>query len=281
MEYLLTNLTLSHMASILQVPSSSQIARDLKRILLPKGIRCPRCTRRYSFKIGSQYWCKKCRYKFTWVASTFLKGTKLPLPVVWVLLQCWVNELSPQDTELTMALSHVTIRRWFRKFQQLIPPELTGLLQGAVEVDESFIGRARFNNQTIVMGAVTRGGALSLRPIPNREQGTTDEFLLKHVDTRSKLYTDAFSSYEHVQNFFGYAHEICNHSQGHFGPTNQIEGVWMCLRRFIRKVYHHIWKEHLPQILKEFQARWNHQTAFTDGYAFLQFCTASVPSQLD
>lgn len=269
------------MPSILHVPPSHQIARDLKRILLPRGIRCPRCSRRYTKKINGRYWCKKCRYKFSWESLTFLKGTKLPLNVIWPLLYCWLNELSLQDTEAMTRLSHVTIRRWYRRFQDIIPATVTQKLSGRVEADEAFLGKERYGNQQIVAGARARGGAIVLRPIPSREYEALDPFLLDNVATTSQLFTDAWTGYEHVGNFFGYAHEICNHSRGHFGPTNSIENVWMCLRRFIRKVYHHIWKEHLPRILKEFQARWNYPEAFTNVLSFLQFCTTSVPTQLD
>ena len=165
-------------------------------------------------------------------------------------------------------LSHTTVRRWFRRFQALIPQEIAAKLAGVVEADEAFIGKERYHNQQIVAGAIKRGGEVVLRPVPTREYDCLDPFLLDHVETTSRLITDAWSGYEHIENFFGYAHEICNHSVGHFGPTSRIENVWMCLRRFIRKVYHHIWKEHLPRLLKEFQARWNHPDAFTDVLSF-------------
>lgn len=78
-------------------------------------------------------------------------------------------------------------------------------------------------------------------------------------------------AYENLTEFFGYGHSVVNHSLGHFGITNQVENLWMRLRRFIRKVYHHVWKEHLPRLLTEFQARVNHAEAFTAPSSFLTF----------
>ena len=48
-----------------------------------------------------------------------------------------------------IALSHVTIRRWFRRFAVLVP-EVKYQLKGTVEMDEAFIGKRRYQNQQIV-----------------------------------------------------------------------------------------------------------------------------------
>jgi hypothetical protein len=172
---------------------------------------------------------------------------------------------------LVTGLSHVTVRRWYRKFNALIP-EQVHKLSGTVEIDEAFIGRRKFNNQTIVIGALERDrNQVVLQCISDLEQGTTDRFILNTVNQYSMIYTDAWGGYQNLAEFFGYGHEWVNHSLGSFGLTNRIENVWMCLRRFIRKIYHHIWKEHLPDILREFQARRSHPEAFTNQLSFLNF----------
>lgn len=168
-------------------------------------------------------------------------------------------------------LSHVTVRRWYRKFNQLIP-ETVAHLSGVVEIDEAFIGRRKFGNQTIIIGALERNrNRLVLRVIPDREQGTTDRFILDTIAPQSMVYTDGHAGYQNLTEFFGYGHEWVNHSIGSFGLTNRIENVWMCLRRLIKKMYHHIWKEHLPNLLREFQARRSYPAAFTNQLSFLSY----------
>jgi transposase-like protein len=168
-------------------------------------------------------------------------------------------------------LSHMTIRRWYRKFNNLIPEQLHKL-QGTVEIDEAFIGRKKFRNQTIVIGALERQrNQIVLKVIPDREQGTTDTFILDTVAPASMVYTDGHAGYQHLPEFFGYGHEWVNHSLGSFGLTNRIENVWMCLRRFIRKVHHHVWAVHLSNVLREFQARRSSPAAFTNQLSFLSF----------
>ena len=259
------------MITLTYLPPEHQIQADIRRIVFPNGIRCPRCLRRYSYKLAGQYFCKSCRYKFSFKTLLPFKGSKLELTQLWLLLHCFVHELSFEDTMHMTELSHVTIRRWFRKFSQLIPEQKLKL-SGAVEMDEAFIGKKRFQNQTIVLGAVERHtGNTILEVATDRETGSLDRFILKHIQEYSMLYTDGYSGYVHITEFFGYGHQSENHSLWELGLTNHAENRWMRLRRFIKKVYHHIWKEHLPRILKEFQARISHPEAFTNQLSFLSY----------
>lgn len=252
-------------------PTEAQIQAHIRQILFPRGIRCPRCQKRYSFKLNEQYYCKPCRFKFSLKAISIFKGSKLSFTQLWQLLDCWLGELSLEDTEHVTKLSHMTVRRWYRKFNALIPEQLLKL-SGTVEIDEAFIGKQRFKNQTIVIGALERDrNTIVLKCIPDREQGTTDTFILETVAPHSMIYTDAWGGYQHITEFFGYGHEWVNHSLGSFGLTNRIENVWMCLRRFIRKVYHHVWATHLPNVLREFQARRSNPAAFTSQLSFLSY----------
>lgn len=259
------------MTSITDLPSESQIVALLRAAAFPGGIRCPKCRRRYHYKVDERYFCKNCRYKFSLKGAMGFKGTKLSWEDLWILLYAWAKQLSPQDTAAVIDLSHVTIRRWFRRFAVLLP-EMKQQLKGTVEMDEAFIGKQRHHNQKIVLGAIERATGNTLLEIgKDREQGTLDRFILKHIQERSLIWTDAWTGYEGLTEFFGYGHEVANHSLGHFGPTNRIENVWMRFRRFIRKVYHHVWKEHLPRILREFQARISNPEAFNSPINFLSY----------
>ncbi|PIR97311.1 MAG: hypothetical protein COT91_02150 [Candidatus Doudnabacteria bacterium CG10_big_fil_rev_8_21_14_0_10_41_10] len=146
------------------------------------------------------------------------------------------------------------------------------MLGGTVEVDEVFIVKKKHDNQTVVLGAIEKtSGRVAVRAVSDRLQGISDRFILDQVQAASLVCTDANPVYEHLSEFFGYGYEVCNHGMGHFRPTDRIENVWMRLRRFIRKIYHHVWKEHLPRLLKEFQARINVPEAFTSPTSFLTY----------
>ncbi len=264
------------MNSITSGRSEAKIQAQLRKKLFRNHLKCPRCHRRYSSMVGDRYFCGKCRLKFSLKSTLVFKGSKLSFSQLWQLLECFLAPLSISQAAFVCSLSQPTVRRWYRKFSSLIPEE-QAMLSGIVEVDEAFIGKKKHGNQQIVIGALERStGRIALKPISDRETGTTDQFLLQAVERYSMVCTDAWSSYQNITEFFGYGHTVCNHSMGYFGPTNRVENVWMRLRRFIRKTVARAWKEHLPRLLKEFQARVNYPAAFRDPISFLSF----VPSQL-
>jgi transposase-like protein len=203
---------------------------------------------------------------------------KLSYEQLWLLLQCWQQKVSFGTTMEITGVSAITVRRWFRRFRAHLVYESPSL-RTFVEVDEAFLGRRRYGNQRIVLGAYERNtGAVVLRAVPNREQETTDRFLLKHIHAGSTIATDSATCYDGIDTFFGFQREVCNHSQFHFGPTNHIESVWSALKRFIRRTYHHYHKYWLPALLREFEARINAPRMFESPLTFLQTCLTVVPS---
>jgi len=270
------SLTLCPMKSIANGLSEAKIQALIRKKVFKHHIRCPKCHRRYSQIINHRYWCGKCRLKFSLKSCLVFKGSKLPFTILWRLLECYLTPISISQTVSMCRLSEPTVRRWHRKFAELLPDEQIQL-QGLVEADEAFIGRRKYNNQTPVIGALERtSGRIVLKPLTSVESGQTDKFLLEHIDTASLIHTDAASHYQNITDFFSYGHVVCNHSIGYFGPTNRIENTWMRLRSFIRKTVARAWKEHLPRLLKEFMARNNHKEWFTSPINFLTL----VPSQL-
>lgn len=264
------------MTSITNGTSEAKIQAQLRAKLFGNRIKCPKCHRRYSSKLGGRYWCGKCRYKFSLKSCFVFKSSKLSFSTLWQLMECWLAKISISQAAFVCNLSETTTRRWYRKLSCLVPEEQT-ILSGVVEVDEAFIGKKKYLNQTVVVGGIERGsGKIALRAIKGRDQGETDRFILDTIPKDSFIHTDSWTGYWHLTEFYGYGHEMVNHSLGSFGPTNQIENVWMRLRRFIRKTVTRAWKEHLPRLLREFQARVNYPSAFINPINFLSF----VPNQL-
>lgn len=95
-------------------------------------------------------------------------------------------------------------------------------LSGVVEVDESFFGKQRYGNQTIVVGAIERDTRrVRLRIVEDRAQDTLELFLTQCVSRSSHLTTDAHAGYADLE-FYGYSHERCNQEQ----PENALtDGV--------------------------------------------------------
>ena len=240
---------------------------------------CPRCGSSHVHRSEHRYRCPTCRKPFSLTSVSWLKGTKLGLKEVWLLVDCWQRRIAFNATAEIAGVSTVTVRRWFRRFQLNLVYESPDL-QGIVEMDEAFLGRRRHGNQRIVLGAYERASKrIVLRMTRNRDQGTTDRFLLDHVGTSSMVWTDGAMCYEGISEFFGYTHGFCNHGAWEFGPTNHIENVWSALKGFIRRTYHHYHKEWLPNLLREFEARWNTPDLFISPLSYLRTCLVAVPAR--
>lgn len=210
-----------------------------------------------------------CRVKVRPKASTWLRSSNLSYRQLFLLVWCSQNRQSPNTTRLVAGVSYTTVRRWCWRFRVNLPvttPELSGI----VEVDEAFFGKRKYGHQTMVAGAVERDTRrLRLQVIPDREQDTLEWFLTHAVARNSLLFTDAHSGYSDLE-FYGYTHERCNHSRGHFGPTNQIENTWGVMKRYLRKLYGCVPTKDLELILREWMARQNQPSWFASPQAYLK-----------
>jgi transposase-like protein len=261
-----------------RVPKDAKLRRIFTQETFGPRVHCPRCGTSHIRRSEHRYRCRTCRKPFSLKSASWLKGTKLNLKQLWLLIDCWQRKIAFHTTAQITGVSTVTVRRWFRRFQEQLVYESPDL-GGTIEMDEAFLGKRRHGNQRIVLGAYERGSKhIVLRMTRNRDQGTTDEFLLRHVDRQSMVWTDGAMCYEGITEFFGYLHGTCNHGIWEFGPTNHIENVWSALKGFIRRTYHHFHKEWLPMLLREFEARWNTPELFLSPLFYLRTCLVAVPT---
>lgn len=229
---------------------------------------CPRCSGKLLFRT-SYAWCGACRTKHSVKAATWLRQSNLPFQSIWLLLWCWQKQKATGTTVDITGVSYPTVRRWFQRFREQIPAS-TLQLSGLIEVDESFFGKQKFGAQTIVIGAIERDTRrVRLQIIPDRAQDTLELFLSTHVARTSHILTDAFAGYHDLE-FYGFSHERCNHSNGHFGPTNMIENFWGVIKRSLRRLYGKLTLADLPNILKEWEQRQNQPELFYTVTSYLR-----------
>lgn len=190
--------------------------------------------------------------------------------MVFVMVLAWQARTPPGSIVTLTGLSYPTIQKWYGKLREHLPQD-THMLGGIAEMDESFFGKCKHGHQTLVAGARQRKGKIRLRIIPDREEGTLESFLLEHVRTDSRLYTDAFSSYQNVE-WYGYAHEVSNHSARQFSGTALQENVWSRAKRHIQKLYGRFHRPYLEGLLREWEARHNFPELFTRPETYLREC---------
>ena len=196
---------------------------------------------------------------------------KLRPKQLFILLWCWQQKKSPDTTCLLAGVSYTTVRRWYGRFREHIPDESVALLAGLVQVDESYFGKLKSNQpQTIVVGAIepdTR--RIALRITNSRGQDALEQFVTDSVASGTLVVSDKWYAYQELP-LLGYAHESWNHSTGQFAGTNQIEGLWSSIKRYLRKLYGCVPTKNLQAILNEWMARQNQPSWFASPENYLQ-----------
>lgn len=262
------------------IPSDAKVRSLVFHATFGNRPHCPRCGSGHVRRSEKRYRCPSCRRSFSLTSVSWLKGSKLPLRLVYLLLVCWQKKVSFRTTIELAGVSHVTVRRWWTRFRAHLTYE-SPVLSERVEIDESWLGKRRHGNQTIVIGGIERNsGKAVIRIMKKRDQEYSDRFLLRHVPERGTLvFTDGWEGYRGIDRFFGYRHSAHIHDRGDFGPTNHVENLWSRLKTFITRTWHHCWKEHLPSLLREFEARINAPELFHSPRTFLETCLYVVPSR--
>jgi transposase-like protein len=245
------------MNSLLDLPSNWQCHKQLFKIVWGTET-CPDCNGKLRFK-PSYEWCKVCRRKTSVKSETNFRHSNLSYRQLYALIWCWQHKQSIGSTRQIVQLSYPTVSKWFDKLRQLLP-DTPGKLSGVIEIDESFFGRMKFTKSggyKLVVGAIERGSRhIRLRIVSDRNRETLEQFILDSIEAGSHINTDAWRAYNELR-LLGYTHDWCNHSLGHFGPTNHIENLWSVMKRHIRSTYGKLSRINLPLILKEWETRQN------------------------
>jgi transposase-like protein len=264
------------MYTLLNLPPSEKECFELTlKQLYPEGVQCP-WRSHVAITVTAKYlWCKLCRRKWSLKKQLGFGYSKLGWRQILALVICWCGKQSPGDIMTGTGLSYPTTLRWLERLRSRLPVE-SAPLEGLLETDQSYLGRQKYHNQHIVMGVVDRDTSqVRLAEIPDCEQDSVEGFLDRYATVGSLLHADGHSSHLGLQ-AVGYGLVICNHSLGHFGPTNRIESVWSCLDRFTRRTRDRFMHQFLPGLLQEFQARKNQPELFECPFTLLRSMAVPV-----
>jgi transposase-like protein len=155
-----------------------------------------------------------------------------------------------------------------------------GKTGGAVEVDETFIGRD-FNKKPMgekkgrgtghkykIVSLVdrTKGYARSI-VVDNLTTKTLYPILRDNIHPYAKLMTDEASQYQKLGKMFSF-HGYTNHRDGQYvSPvdryvhSNTVEGFFSIFKRGMKGVYQHCAHNHLQRYVTEFDFRYNNRKA--------------------
>jgi transposase-like protein len=162
---------------------------------------------------------------------------------------------------------------------------MAGMLQGTVEVDETYVGgkprpaagkpkakRGRGTAKNPVMVLVERDGSARAFPVDFVDGKTLKGQVAVNVAKEAVVMTDEFAAYNGLDTQVA-RHETVNHSAGQYSRvapdgltihTNTAESFFALLKRGHYGVFHQLSKQHLHRYCNEFGFRWTERKV-TDG----------------
>ncbi len=261
-------------------PSNDSCRVYLEKVRWNNKPCCPRCKHSQNIYIIApfSYKCSSCLKKFNVLLGTIFENTKLPLQKWFMSIYLATSyKKGISSLQLSRDLEVTQKTAWFmlHRIREMLKVKAPFMLDGQVEVDETYIGGKNINrhackkvkhtqgrssiDKTPVLGMIERKGNLVAIKVDNVQTKTLTKKILANVKTSAHLYTDEWIGYQEVGKL--YAHSRVNHSQKKYvngiAHTNTIEGFWSLLKRGIIGIYHFISKKHLDRYLDEFTFRYN------------------------
>ena len=254
----------------------------LVSIRWPHGVACPHCGSNHVTYLHKQRrwkcYAKHPRPQFSLKTGTIFEESAVGLDkwlcALWLIVNA-KNGISSYEIHRSIDVTQKSA--WFmghRIRTCLHRGSFEALLEGEVEVDESFIGGKARNmhwdvkarritgrgptDKTIVLGMLERGGIVTTKVIGNRRKKTLHREVKTTVAAGSALYSDNLASYDGLDR--EYAHQTVNHAIRYVEGlvhTNGMENFWSLLKRALNETYVSVEPFHLFRYLDEQAYRYN------------------------
>lgn len=236
------------------------------------------------YRTNRGYKCPKCLKKFSVTVGTVLEKTHIALNIWFgAIYICTAHKKGISSLQLSRDLGITQKTAWYllHRIREMMKEKAPQMLEGTVEVDETYIGGnyrnkhksernqlqesgkkilGRGTDKPTVLGLVQRDGSIVHQPVESAMRKDVFPIIQKHVKEGSTVITDEFGTYKTVPKM-GYKHETVAHKFDEYVRdgfhTNTIEGAFGLFKRGIVGIYHSISRKHLHRYCNEFAYRYN------------------------
>jgi transposase-like protein len=268
----------------------------IRRLRWPDGFICPHCG------VSGEPWmmsdellrCRSCRGRTSLTAGTIFEGTRKPLRT-WFMAMWFVtsqkNGVSALGLQRVLGLgSYETAWTWLHKLRRAMVRPGRDRLNGIVEVDETYVGRAEkgkwgreIESKAIVALAVEEDGKgvgrVRLRRVKDVSADSLLPFVQGAVVTGATIHTDGWSGYAGLK-AASYKHRVSVISVSS-DPAHEamprVHTVASLLKRWLLGTLQGgIQHQHLDYYLDEFTFRFNRRRSRARGLLFHRLAEQAV-----
>ena len=255
-------------------PNDESCLAHLFEVRFGQGHVCPKCERAakwYPLKAERAYSCQWCGHHIHPTVGTLFEASRTPLQLWFYAIFLFTatrNGVAAKELQRQLGVTYKTAWRMGHKIREhMALVDGDGLLQGQVEVDETFIGGYTPGGQggrgkAIVMAMVEKDGEIVTEVVPDRRAKTLLPHIQDHIEKGSEVHTDEHRGYDVLDRDDDYDRKAVNHSEleyvGEDGETtNTAEGFFSQLKRTIGGTHISVSKKHLRKYAKECEFRFN------------------------
>jgi transposase-like protein len=260
-------------------PTQQDCINHLEKVRWNNEPVCPYCNSKNNTQIKKEnrYHCNTCNTSFSVMINTIFENTKLDFQKWFLAISLVLNAkkgISARQLARDIEVNKNTA--WYMLMRlRTAMIEQTQLLEGIVEIDETYIGGKDSNrhqnnkkstgsgmdDKTPVFGMLQRDNKIVAHKVKKANGKVLKPIIRANISKDATIVTDGFGAYNNLNR--EYNHEVINHAGGEYTRgiyhTNSIENFWSLLKRGIVGQYHYVTDRYLDKYITEFSFRQNNR----------------------